>query len=461
MRKVFIMDRTLCFCPGASFRQKLETAARLDQMGVAAIEAPPLPEDETGMVLMRSLCGTTENAVLALETDLTERGAERAWDAIRTAKKPRLIVAAPATCARMEYVCHQKPANMLDLVARTIARAKALSGDVEFRCEDATRADAGYLLDMLRRAAAAGATRLTLCDTAGLKTPGETAALIAAVREALPGMPLDILCADEIGMARAGAYAALIAGAEGVKTSLRGALPPPDDIGRILRARGGDDQMDSDLDNTRAKRLSAEIAELLSATHGASPFDAPVGGAAPDAALTGDYDDAALFRACRDLGYSLGEDDLRHVREALESETHGKGAGRRELEAIILSVAQQVPRTYKLVNFVINSGSTIAPTAAVELEKDGEVMRGLCTGDGPIDAAFLAVEQIVGRHYEMDDFQIAAVTQNRAAMGDALVRLRHKGKIYAGKGISTDIIGAAIRAYVSALNKIAYEEKQE
>ena len=87
------------------------------------------------------------------------------------------------------------------------------------------------------------------------------------------------------------------------------------------------------------------------------------------------------------------------------------------------------------------------------------MLTGLCAGDGPIDAAFLAIEQIVGQHYELDDFQIASVTQNREAMGDALVRLRRSGKIYAGKGISTDIIGAAIRAYVNALNKIAYEEK--
>jgi 2-isopropylmalate synthase len=95
----------------------------------------------------------------------------------------------------------------------------------------------------------------------------------------------------------------------------------------------------------------------------------------------------------------------------------------------------------------------------VALDKNGETLTGLCAGDGPIDAAFLAIEQIIGRHFEMDDFQIAAVTQNREAMGDALVKLRHGGKVYAGKGISTDIIGAAIRAYLNALNKIAYEEK--
>ena len=79
-------------------------------------------------------------------------------------------------------------------------------------------------------------------------------------------------------------------------------------------------------------------------------------------------------------------------------------------------------------------------------------------GDGPIDAAFLAIEQIIGHHYELDDFQIQSVTEGREAIGSALVKLRADGKVYSGNGVSTDIIGASIRAYVNALNKIVYEQ---
>ena len=88
-------------------------------------------------------------------------------------------------------------------------------------------------------------------------------------------------------------------------------------------------------------------------------------------------------------------------------------------------------------------------------------MQGISLGDGPIDAAFLAIEGIVGHHFDLDDFQIQAVTEGREAMGEALVKLRSNGKLYAGRGISTDIIGASIHAYISALNKICYEEAQE
>ena len=63
-----------------------------------------------------------------------------------------------------------------------------------------------------------------------------------------------------------------------------------------------------------------------------------------------------------------------------------------------------------------------------------------------------------GNDYELDDFQIQTVTEGREAMGSALVKLRAGGKLYSGSGLSTDIIGASIRAYISALNKIVYEE---
>ena len=117
------------------------------------------------------------------------------------------------------------------------------------------------------------------------------------------------------------------------------------------------------------------------------------------------------------------------------------------------------PPTYKLNSYVINSGNVISASANIQMEKNGQPVSGICVGDGPIDAAFLAIEQIAGRHYELDDFQIQAVTEGREAMGSALVRLRSGGKLYSGNGISTDIIGASIKAYLNALNKIVYEEE--
>ena len=118
-----------------------------------------------------------------------------------------------------------------------------------------------------------------------------------------------------------------------------------------------------------------------------------------------------------------------------------------------------MPATYVLESYVINSGNKIKATANVCVRKGDEELQAVCVGDGPIDASFLAIEQIAGQHYELDDFQVNSVTQGQEAMGETVVKLIAEGKVYSGRGISTDIIGSSIRAYVNALNKIVYEEQ--
>ena len=131
----------------------------------------------------------------------------------------------------------------------------------------------------------------------------------------------------------------------------------------------------------------------------------------------------------------------------------------RELDVIVASVAMQVPATYTLDTYVITSGNTISATANLKLLRNDKALCGVSLGDGPIDAAFLAIEQITGHHYELDDFQIQSVTEGREAMGQTIVKLRSSGKVYSGRGISTDIVGSGILAYINALNKIVYEEE--
>ena len=133
----------------------------------------------------------------------------------------------------------------------------------------------------------------------------------------------------------------------------------------------------------------------------------------------------------------------------------------RELEAIVATAAMQVPSTYHLVSYLVSTGNVISPMAEVTLKTGERTQSGVSMGDGPIDAAFRALEQIIGHHYELDDFEIQSVTEGRGAVGSALVKLRHDGRLYAGQGISTDIIGASVRAYLNALNKIIYEDGRE
>ena len=169
-------------------------------------------------------------------------------------------------------------------------------------------------------------------------------------------------------------------------------------------------------------------------------------------------DSQAVMTAVKKLGYDLSEEDEAKVYEEFLRVAEKKNVGAKELEAIVAITALQVPFTYKLKSYVINNGNIISSSAQIALEKDGRIIDGICIGDGPIDAAFLAIEQILGHHYELDDFQIQSVTEGKEAMGSAIVKLRSGGKLYSGNGISTDIIGASIKAYINAVNKIVYEE---
>ena len=175
--------------------------------------------------------------------------------------------------------------------------------------------------------------------------------------------------------------------------------------------------------------------------------------------LAPDADIAAFSDALGRLGYTLEADDLARAYDSFCNIAQKKTVSARDLDAIVAGSTAQVQERYRLVSYVINSGNILSPTAHVQLEKDGRVISGLSVGDGPIDAAFLAIEQIVGRHYELDDFQIQAVTEGRDSLGSTLVKLRSGGRLYSGQGLSTDIIGASVRAYLHALNKIACEEE--
>ena len=463
MRSIGISDQTLMTpaARAAGFRQKLEAARMLDHLGLAAVETPKLTDDEADMLLMRSLCSTVKRGALACQTGWTATEVSRAWEAVKGARHPRLVVSMPLTSAQLEYICHLKPPKALERIAELVSAARALCEDVEFVCEDVTRAELPYALQAISAAISAGAGRITLYDAAGLSLPEEISALVQKVRAAIGQQAqLAVRCGNDLDMAVSCAVAALQAGADEIKTAyIDPTALSAAAMARLLRARGSDLAFEASLDITRVDRTAGELEALLTAGSGKVMPVVSRRPAAADDVVPADAADESLSQAIAALGYELSEEDIAHVKEAVEREGRGRALSPAELEAMILSVAQQVPPTYRLKSYLIHTGNAITPTAHVFLDKDGETLSGLCAGDGPIDAAFLAMEQIIGRHYEMDDFQIAAVTQNRESMGDALVKLRHAGKIYAGKGISADINGAAIRAYLNALNKIAYEEK--
>ena len=211
----------------------------------------------------------------------------------------------------------------------------------------------------------------------------------------------------------------------------------------------------SSIKNTELNRIVKQIVRI---TGGKTDTAAPTAAEQSGITLDGSDGKDAVVSAAASLGYDLSDEDAEKVYEEFRRVAAKKRVGAKELEVIITSTAMQAPPTYTLVNYVINNGNIISASAQVTLERDGKRTTGISIGDGPIDAAFLALEQIIGSRYELEDFKIETVTEGKESIGSALVKLRFSGKLYSGNGISTDIIGASIRAYINAVNKIAYEE---
>ena len=447
-----------------SFKEKIELAKLLDKLGVSVIELEGIQNARIDSLRIKSIAAAVTGSTVAVPVQLTSDSPAQVWAALQQAKSPRLQVCGAVSAVQMEYLYHKKPDAMLSAIADTVAACKALCADVEFLADDATRANPEFLAKALTAAIAAGATTVTLCDTAGSMLPAEFARFIAALYETVPEMKtvqVGVSCCNALAMADACAIAAV---GEGV-TELKAAAYPIDtanlsNLAKLLSARGESFGAATSIQITQLSRIMDRICQICQAGKAKS---AAMAAAQADTGiyLTAHDDIAAVVKAAEQLGYDLSEDDSMKVYDAFQRIAVKKEqVSSKELDAIIASAALQVPPTYKLDTFVITSGNTISSTAHIKLMKNDQPMEGVSIGDGPIDAAFVAIETITGCHYELDDFQLQAVTEGREAMGQTVVKLRSGGKVYSGKGISTDIVAAGIHAYLSALNKIVYEEDE-
>ena len=437
MKTIEISDVTLRLAEGGaslSFKERVEIARTLDRLGVDQIELPPLKDDKADVLRNKTIASVVTSARLAAAVGMTEESVEAAWESVRSARQPVLHIMLPASAVQMEYLCHKKAPAMLELTRTLVSKARYFTEQVEFSVLDATRAEADFLRQMLAAAVEAGAGAVTLCDSAGIMTPEECAAACAA--------------------------AAVDVGAAVVKTAITPmGVPCTQDLAAYLAARGEGKDLRWNLRGTELTRAAGQLQWMMqSQRSGGSPFDSGVDDTGTTICLTAGDSVEEMVKVVRHLGYDLTEEDNARVYEAFQRIAVKKHfVSARELDAIVASAAMQVPSTYRIVNYVITCGNTTSAMANLTLEKEGEKQQGVCAGDGPIDAAFLAIEQIIGHHYELADYQIQTVTEGREAMGSALVKLRSHGKLYSGNGISTDVIGASIRAYISALNKIMYE----
>ena len=468
MRQILISDATLKQSfedMRLTFKEKIELSKLLDKTGVDLIELDGIKSPRIDSLLIKSVVSAVANSRIAVPVELmNDENLERTWAALKNAKEPRLQVCASTSAVQIEYLFHKKPDAMLEAIKQTVTACRALCADVEFVADDATRSESDFLVKAVETAISAGATTVTLCDTAGTMLPSEFAEFIRRQYDAIPtlrNVTLGVCCSNTIAMADACAVIAVAEGAGQIRAAAHTVSEVSlSNVTRILTAKA--DTLSSSI-GVRATQLSRIISQIDRLCLTGKAQNTSVGSDNDDGIfLTAHDTEEAVATATARLGYDLSAEDTQKVYTAFKQIADKKEkVTLKELDAIVASSAMQVPPTYKLDTYVITSGNTISATALIKLIKNGEPVEGVYIGDGSIDAAFQAIEKITGCHYELDDFQLQAVTEGREAMGQTVVKLRSGDKVYSGRGISTDIVGAGIQAYLSALNKIVYEEEIE
>ncbi len=468
MKHIYVTDFTLRnFC--GSFKDGAEIAKLLDKSGVSTIVTMPIKEQEKDSLFLRTLSQVVENATLCVPVEadkLTEENIARSIHAVESAKQHAICFEIPTSAVQMEYLAHAKPKVLLERLAASIDFAKTKT-PVYVSLLDSTRTEFDFVKTLIDLCVEHGVMGINISDDASYLTPHECAKYTQNLKSCIipNSLTLFFCSSDVLSLGLANSFIALENGMDGVCTSfLDQKAPTLFAFAKLIKTTK---DFNANLKLTSITELSTNIRQILghyneeTAKKSHQAFvpennlrDSSLQFAALDESTT----IKELQEATKKLGYNLSDDSIVNVFKAFTPLAKKKPVTATELEAIIATSSMQVTPAYTLDSFVITCGDKIATTATVHVIFEEQTRTGLAIGAGPIDAAFNALERAIGLHYELDDFQVAAVTEGQEALGRTIVKLRNKGRIYAGLGLSADIIESSISAYLSALNKIHSEQ---
>lgn len=503
--RVYIFDTTLRDgeqSPGCSMnlQEKIEVARQLERLKVDIIEAGFAIASPGDFASVKAIAETIKDCTVASLSRALPQDIDRSAEALRNAAKPRIHTFLATSDVHMKYKLKMSPEDVVDRVAKMVAYARNLVEEVEFSAEDASRSRPEFLYKVLETAIDAGARVINVPDTVGYTTPEEFYDLIKGIKESVPNIDkavISVHCHNDLGMAVANSLAAARAGATQLECTLNGigeraGNAALEEIVMALRTRHSLFGLDCGVDTTQIYRSSRLLSSITGvpvqpnkAIVGANAFAHESGihqhgvlaekttyeimtpesvGLSQNTMVLGKHSGRHAFEdRLKSLGYSLAKPELDAAFEKFKVLADKKKVVQdADIEILVAQKTVEIPESYKLDRFVINTGNTITATASVRLVKhNGETvtLEEVSVGDGPIDAAFKAIDKIAGLTFTLEDYTIRSVTEGQDAQGEAMVKIRRDEHVYTGKGVSTDIFEASVLSYINAINKMIYEAK--
>ena len=498
MKRIKIFDTTLRDgeqSPGCSMNltEKIEMARQLEKLGVDVIEAGFAIASPMDHKSVQAISAAVTNCTVASLARCAKGDIDAAWDAVKEANHPRIHVFLATSDIHMEYKLKMTREQVIDRIREMVAYAKSYCDDIEFSAEDASRSDWTFLAQCYSTAVAAGATTLNVPDTVGYSTPQEMYDLITYLRENIEGVEhvdISVHCHNDLGMAVANSLECVRAGATQVECTVNGIGERAGNAsleGIVMALRTRKDFYDAETGvNTRQIYRSSKLLSNITgvpippskAIVGANAFAHESGihqhgvianartyeimnstdvGIPQNTRVLGKHSGRHAFEErLHELGYTLDHEKLEKAFEKFKVLADKKKVIKdRDLEGLIGAVPVSGEERYTLDRFVINSGNTITSTAVIRVKKGDEIFERAAASDGPINASFHAIDKIIGKSIELEDYSLRALTDGEDAQSEAIVKIRVDGSndVVTGRGVSVDVMEASIKAYINGINK--------
>ena len=486
--------------PGCTMnlREKLRLARQLDILGVDIIEAGFPAASEGDFESVRAIAETVERAQVAGLARALPGDIDRAWEAVRGARNPRIHTFIATSPLHMKHKLCKEPADVLRMAERAVRHAAGLTPNVEFSAEDASRSDRAFLAEICELAISCGARVVNIPDTVGYAQPEEFADLVSFLLETVPGASravLSVHCHNDLGLAVANTLAAVRAGARQVEVTLSGigeraGNAALEEVVMNMRTRPAYYAVSHGIDTEQLfpanRMLSRIIGRPIPATKAVIGDNAfahesgihqdgvlkhretyeimtpeSVGRSATDMVMGKHSGRHAVKSKVEAMGFRLSDAEVDVVAAAVKRLADiKKKIYDEDVEAIVLEEVFRIPDKYRLKHLHIQSGTiSVPPTAAVIMEVDGQERKLATFGVGPVDAVFNAIADIIGKRPTLEQYLVNAITDGTDAQGEVTVKIEHGGLRAVGRGSDADIIVASAKAMLNALNRL--EKKSE
>ena len=506
MEKVRIFDTTLRDgeqSPGASMNveEKLIVAKQLARLGVDIIEAGFAFSSPGDFEAVRRIAHEVEGPVVCSLARAKPEDIDSAWEALKGAPRPRIHTFISTSDIHLKHQFRMTREEAKKRAVDMVERARGYVEDVEFSPMDASRSEPAYLYEVIEAVIDAGATTVNIPDTVGYALPDEFGALIRGIKENVPNIERAIIsvhCHNDLGLAVANSLAAVVNGARQVECTINGigeraGNASLEEMVMILRTRKSTLGLDTSINAEQiypTSRLVSGITGMAvqpnKAVVGDNAFAHESGihqdgvlkekttyeimrpesvGISRSKLVLGKHSGRHAFKTrLKELGYELSDEDLNRAFERFKRlADKKKEVFDEDIEAIVQDEVLRIEarERYKLLRLNVRSGTDTTPTAEVEMEVDGEVVRRTGTGDGPVDAAMKTIAAVTGTKSRLLKYSVTAITGGTDAQGEVSVRLGENDHIVLGQGAHTDIVVASAKAYINALNKLEYMKKMK